>query len=281
MGFRYRKSVKLPGGIRINASKSGIGSSIGMKGLRVTKTSTGSTRTTMSVPGSGISFVSESGNLASRKKSVRSLYGIILFASAVIIVVCSTILLFTSCTSGNSGQEDVQNPPPTQSTTAAEIVADSAIRQTGREYLTGLGYEVVATKETEQTVEFAITLPGLSELDPASPPDDWDDSKIAALDAANGLRDSIGDATKNIVLRLQDDTEANVLTLLNGKESYSLFSADEEASSSSEVVVIVWISDDGTRYHLDPDCSNMREPRAVRKSYAIEKGYIACSRCAK
>lgn len=36
MGFRYRKSVKL-GGLRINFSKSGVGYSYGIKGLRHTK----------------------------------------------------------------------------------------------------------------------------------------------------------------------------------------------------------------------------------------------------
>ena len=37
MGLRYRKSVKL-GGLRINFSKSGVGYSYGVKGLRYTKT---------------------------------------------------------------------------------------------------------------------------------------------------------------------------------------------------------------------------------------------------
>lgn len=37
MGFRFRKSYKLPGGFRINLSKSGIGYSWGVKGYRITK----------------------------------------------------------------------------------------------------------------------------------------------------------------------------------------------------------------------------------------------------
>lgn len=60
MGFRFRKSIKLPGGFRINASKSGIGYSWGTKGFRVTKTAKGTTRTTTSIPGTGISYVTES-----------------------------------------------------------------------------------------------------------------------------------------------------------------------------------------------------------------------------
>lgn len=61
MGFRYRKSINLGGGFRINLSKSGIGYSWGVKGYRVTKTTNGRTRTTASIPGTGISYVHETG----------------------------------------------------------------------------------------------------------------------------------------------------------------------------------------------------------------------------
>ena len=61
MGFRFRKSINLGGGFRINISKSGIGYSWGVKGYRVTKTARGTTRRTASIPGTGISFVDETG----------------------------------------------------------------------------------------------------------------------------------------------------------------------------------------------------------------------------
>ena len=60
MGFRFRKSVKV-GGVRVNFSKSGVGYSVGTKGARITKTANGRTRTTASIPGTGISYVSENG----------------------------------------------------------------------------------------------------------------------------------------------------------------------------------------------------------------------------
>lgn len=60
MGFRYRKSVNV-GPFRFTASKSGISTSFGGKGARITKMANGRTRTTLSVPGTGISYVSESG----------------------------------------------------------------------------------------------------------------------------------------------------------------------------------------------------------------------------
>ena len=59
MGFRFRKSVNLGGGFRANFSKSGAGFSWGTKGFRVTKKANGGTRTTFSIPGTGISHVSD------------------------------------------------------------------------------------------------------------------------------------------------------------------------------------------------------------------------------
>ena len=59
MGFRFRKSIKA-GPFRVNLSKSGIGYSVGTKGLRFTKKAGGGTRTTASIPGTGISYVTDS-----------------------------------------------------------------------------------------------------------------------------------------------------------------------------------------------------------------------------
>lgn len=72
MGFRYRKSINLGGGFRINISKSGVGYSWGVKGYRITKTAKGTIRETYSIPGTGVSYTEESragGNTPPRSKS--------------------------------------------------------------------------------------------------------------------------------------------------------------------------------------------------------------------
>ena len=69
MGLRYRKSINLGGGFRVNLSKSGVGYSWGTKGYRVTKTASGKTRQTVSIPGTGISYVEEHGKAASGKSA--------------------------------------------------------------------------------------------------------------------------------------------------------------------------------------------------------------------
>lgn len=61
MGFRFRKSIDVLGLFRINFSKSGVGFSYGVPGYRVTKMANGRTRKTVTIPGTGISHVSETG----------------------------------------------------------------------------------------------------------------------------------------------------------------------------------------------------------------------------
>ena len=55
MGFRFRRSIKILPGIRLNFGKRGISTSIGVRGAHVTIGKTG-TRTTVGLPGSGLSF---------------------------------------------------------------------------------------------------------------------------------------------------------------------------------------------------------------------------------
>lgn len=69
MGFRYRKSINLGGGFRVNISQSGIGYSWGTKGYRITKTASGKTRQTVSVPGTGLSYTTESGGKTKGKNA--------------------------------------------------------------------------------------------------------------------------------------------------------------------------------------------------------------------
>ena len=58
MGLRFRKSFKI-GPIRINISKSGIGFSIGVKGFRIGRNAKGKTTATVSLPGTGLSYVQD------------------------------------------------------------------------------------------------------------------------------------------------------------------------------------------------------------------------------
>ena len=55
MGFRFRKSIKLFPGVRLNLSKSGVSTSIGRPGATVNISERG-TRATVGIPGTGLSY---------------------------------------------------------------------------------------------------------------------------------------------------------------------------------------------------------------------------------
>ena len=67
MGFRFRKSFG-KGPFRLNISKSGIGWSVGGKGARYTKKAGGGSRTTLSVPGTGMGYVTETSKKKPKKE---------------------------------------------------------------------------------------------------------------------------------------------------------------------------------------------------------------------
>lgn len=55
MGFRFRRSIKIAPGVRLNLSKSGVSTSIGKPGATVNLSKRG-TKTTIGLPGTGLSY---------------------------------------------------------------------------------------------------------------------------------------------------------------------------------------------------------------------------------
>lgn len=56
MGFRYRKSITIFPGVKINLSKTGVSTSVGGKGATVNVGTTGRRTLTLGIPGTGMSY---------------------------------------------------------------------------------------------------------------------------------------------------------------------------------------------------------------------------------
>jgi hypothetical protein len=89
MGFLFRKRLKILPGIWLNLSKRGISTSIGGKGLTV-NLKDGKTRTTVGIPGSGLSYRSTSTNTPPKLIGMPVL---VLVLIVVIVVVAVFILV--------------------------------------------------------------------------------------------------------------------------------------------------------------------------------------------
>lgn len=67
MGFRFRKSIKIMPGVRVNVSKSGFSTSVGGRGATMNVSKRG-VRTTVGIPGSGLSYSTLHGKPKARAK---------------------------------------------------------------------------------------------------------------------------------------------------------------------------------------------------------------------
>jgi len=72
MGFRYRRSVQVIPGLRLNFSKSGIGYSVGMRGARISHSPTGRVTRSVGIPGTGMYYVTTRGSGGRRRSANQS-----------------------------------------------------------------------------------------------------------------------------------------------------------------------------------------------------------------
>lgn len=56
MGFRFRKSIKIASGVRVNVGSKSVGVSAGVKGARISTNTRTGTRATVGIPGTGLSY---------------------------------------------------------------------------------------------------------------------------------------------------------------------------------------------------------------------------------
>ena len=131
------------------------------------------------------------------------------------------LVLLCSCSEGSvdATAEPTQTPPPAVPTATARV--ENTAKKAVEEYLSGLGYEVVKTKESAAMLEFMLTLSGFSEQGLTEPPENWEEIHANLLDASAGAKEASGGAL--IVLYLQDSGGNNYLTISDGQEKYSAF----------------------------------------------------------
>ena len=100
MAMRFRRSVKVAPGVKVNLSKKNVGVTVGTEGAHYSVNSSGRKTTTVGVPGTGVSYV----NVSSKKHqqgggearlASKGTY-IALLVLAVLLVAIGVALLFVS-----------------------------------------------------------------------------------------------------------------------------------------------------------------------------------------
>lgn len=119
MGFRFRRTVQILPGIRLNLSKSGVSTSLGVPGASINLSGRG-TRSTVGLPGTGMSFSSFSPNgqpppAANQQGDTALGCGIMVVAALVLAI------LVGQCSGG--GNKGTPEPLAAASTEAGESAA--------------------------------------------------------------------------------------------------------------------------------------------------------------
>ena len=126
---------------------------------------------------------------------------------------------------------------------------------------------ISATRASETKVEISISNVAYDTLSQA---------EQSAQQLSSALIEDLG--ISNSVVYLKDSVDNILITVVDGKTTYNAYEKPE-LENSQEYDPIVWVTDNGSRYHSSSTCSGMKDPSALTLSQAQELGYTACSKC--
>ncbi|MDO4332649.1 MAG: DUF4236 domain-containing protein [Eubacteriales bacterium] len=139
MGLRFRKSIKVAPGVKINLNKKSAGVTLGTKGAHYTINTSGKRTASVGLPGTGLSYSTSSGGSkkGSKRKTTKKdvfnkIFGVII---AVIAIVCVLGAIKTSLdkkaasaadTPAISAQADTSAVTDSSAVTDTSAVTDSS-----------------------------------------------------------------------------------------------------------------------------------------------------------
>lgn len=295
MGFRFRKSVNL-GPARLNFSKSGVGYSVGVKGFRYTKKTGGGTRTTASIPGTGISYVKDS---KTKKRGIN--------------MKTDNVIGPTTDYSSDYGKQEDNNSRPV---TKTELVLAWFLGYFGahkfyrKKYGMGVLYIFTFGLFVIGWVGDAISLTlqyfsgkkgrtigkpqkvcsyiaallcvsvlgscGSNNPTPAAPVTEPTIATIAAVEnTSTTVLETTAPTVPETAAPTIPETTASIVHETTAPTSAPVYV--EPVQPQEEMV---WIpTNGGTKYHSRSSCSNMDNPQKVTVSQAESRGFTPCKRC--
>ena len=249
MGLRFRKSKSL-GPLKINVSKRGVGYSVGGKGFRVTKRADGKTQTTASIPGSGISYTSVSGEenkkMAKNKSSKNA-------GCLVWIIVLIAVMM--SCSALTGGDDQTPQDTPVQAAVAASASSEEEQEP------------AASASSSAQEQPDASTDAGQSAASSSASSEetDQDPGSSASTSAQDEPEQQPEPETPPVAAPVQDTP------------------ASEPAAAQPREMTVIG-NKNTKKYHV-PSCSSVDEMSEKNKvtfsspEKAEASGYVACKRC--
>ena len=265
VGFRFRKSVNL-GPVRLNFSKSGVGYSVGGKFGRYTKKANGGTRTTYTIPGTGVSYVKDhsagkkataakttssaqaaGGKPPKKKVNFRLIGGIL----AVLVVLGG----ISSCLDGG----DESQPPEDDTQQAVEDTIQEAQQDV---------QEPAEGQETSQdTQEYQ------------APAQEAQESEEPDQEPAEPAQETQQQPQANEPEPEPQESEPQAVAPDPAPAVTSEPEPEPETPANTGNDRTVYVTETGSKYHYDSNCGNGTYYESTLQS-ALNRGLTPCKKCA-
>lgn len=295
MGLRFRKSIKVAPGVKLNLNKKSVGVTVGGKGAHYTMNSSGKKTASVGIPGTGISYSKTSSSKTtktSRKtahtsptKNTTSLEpkkkkGKGCLTSFVILFLLAGI---GSCMSGNNAPEklllsaydqmyDINESIPIEldiEPSDADI-NDIECKSSGGEFTYNDG-----------KLSFIASKDGVYKLTVVCGDIKSNTIKVTVEDKKAIAEKKEAEAKKKAEEEAQKkaEEEARLKAEQDAKQKAEEEAKAQAAESQQPQEEMVWVPSSGSKYHSRSSCSGMKNPSEVTLSKAESMGYTPCKRC--
>lgn len=285
MGLRFRKSVKIAPGVKVNLNKKSTSVTLGTKGVHHTVSSSGKKTTSVGVPGTGLSYVSTSSSKKGTSRTSRSKAdsyvdrkeysntspkNVLTCLTCVLLGILCVFLLMV----------------------LMFIIIDPATELTGIE-VTWTANEYIVNDSTEVTISpvpDSANIESLRLSDNSIASTEYKDGKIIVTFYTVGSEELYFIANEEI------NSDPQLINVISQDVNAEEISAEQAAQAEAERIAaeqaqaeaqqqsqeqMVWISATGSKYHSTPDCGKMDPSSAYQMSVseAEAQGYGPCSKC--
>ncbi len=259
MGMRFKKSKKIAPGVKLNVSNKSIGVSVGGKGVHHSVSSSGRKTTTVSAPGTGLSYVKTSGGGSRKRKSSKKAQSGTVGCGTILLGFILFFLIVGVFSSGfSSGRKKAAEAAASSSSTVSALS------------------ETPTPTPTETPVETKVMYSKSSLNIRAAASADAE--KLGAFSAGDSVTVI---SSENGWSKIDyNGTEAYVASdYLSDTQPTAAPAATQAPASSDQQETMVWVSDSGKKYHSKSSCSNMSNPHQISLSDAQAQGYTPCKKC--
>lgn len=249
MGWRFRRSIKILPGVKINFNKKSVGITVGKKGAHYTVNSKGKHTASVGIPGTGLYYTQSASTSEKKGSNSKGTIEKNAKTSGMKTGCLAVLLVFVLCIVISGIMTDWGKKASESSSTLEETLACEES-------------EGIKESVPDPVIMYASTTLNVR----SGPGTEYD--IIGSLNPGDEV-EVIG----------QDNGWANIEYASAAFVSLSYLSKNPPETSAEPSEPMVWISHTGKKYHSSPYCSNMKGPSQVSLSEAQKRGKTPCSKC--